>query len=197
MGHWKFLPRNHVYRNQKNVFYGAQEKKLAPQSLTRKEILQIVSKLQYKLRKKIQVGKKKRKRRSKVKVVKEPKGCWKKKSIFFQLEYWEHLVLHHNLDVMHIEKTMHDSLLVTLLNIPEKTKDGIGTRLNLIEISVQKEWASKVGEKIIYLPSACFTLTKEEKCVLCQYLFDVNQTNRGLSAVIVCTINCEQHDQTH
>ena len=43
---------------------------------------------------------------------------YKKKSIFFELEYWEHLVLRHNLDVMHIEKNVSDSLISTLLNIP-------------------------------------------------------------------------------
>ena len=93
MGHRKFLTRNYVYRNWKNTFNGAQERNLAPQSLTRKEILEIVSKLQYILGKKIQVCKKKKKRRSKVKVVKELKGCWKKKSIvFFLAEILEHLV---------------------------------------------------------------------------------------------------------
>ena len=123
--------------------------------------------------KKIQVGKKKMKRRSKVKVMKEPKGCWKKKSIFFKLEYWEHLVLRHNLDVSHIENNICDSLLGTLLNIPGKTKDEIGTRLDLIEMGVRKELAPKVGEKRTYLPPASFTLTKEEKRVMCQCLFDV------------------------
>ena len=73
--HRKFLPRNNVYINWKIAFNGAQERNLAAQSLTGKEILEIVSKLQYKFGKNIQVGKKKRKRQSKVKVMKEPKGC--------------------------------------------------------------------------------------------------------------------------
>ena len=88
------------------------------------------------MRKNIQVGKKKRKRHSKFKVAKKPKGCWNKKSICFELEYWEHLVLRHNLDVTHIEKNVCDSLLSTLLNITGKTKDKIGTRLDLIEMGV-------------------------------------------------------------
>ena len=66
----------------KNIFHGAQERNLTLQSLSEKEILEIVSKIQYKLGEKIQVDKKNRKRRSNVKVVKEPKGCWKKMSIF-------------------------------------------------------------------------------------------------------------------
>jgi hypothetical protein len=31
---------------------------------------------------------------------------WWKKSIFFQLPYWKHLLVRHNLDVMHIEKNI-------------------------------------------------------------------------------------------
>ena len=68
---------------------------------------------------------------------------------------------------------MCDSLLGTLLNITGKTNDKIGTRLDLIEIGVQKELAPELSEKRTYLPPACFKLTKEEKCVLCQCLFDV------------------------
>jgi len=36
---------------------------------------------------------------------------WRKKSIFFQLPYWDSLLIRHNLDVMHIEKNICDSLL--------------------------------------------------------------------------------------
>ena len=74
---------------------------------------------------------------------------------------------------MHIKKNVCDSLLGTLLNIPEKTKDEIRARLDLMEMGVRKELAPKVGEKRTYLPPASFTLTKEEKRVMCQCLFDV------------------------
>ena len=40
-------------------------------------------------------------------------------------------------------------------------------------MGVRKELAPKVGEKRNYLPPVCFMLTKEEKRVLCQCLFDV------------------------
>ena len=46
------------------------------------------------------------------------KGVWKKHSIFFYLPYWKHLLVRHNLDVMHIEKNVCESLIGTLLNIP-------------------------------------------------------------------------------
>ena len=47
---------------------------------------------------------------------------WTKKSIFFELEYWSKLKLRHNLDVMHIEKNICDSIIGTLLNIEGKQK---------------------------------------------------------------------------
>ena len=53
------------------------------------------------------------------------KTCWKKKSIFFELEHWKYLHNRHNLDVMHIEKNVCESTIDTLLNIPRKTKDEI------------------------------------------------------------------------
>ena len=56
------------------------------------------------------------------------------KSIFFELEYWEQILVSHNLDLMHIEKNVCESIIGTLLNIPGKTKDGYTSRLDL------KEW---------------------------------------------------------
>ena len=117
--------------------------------------------------------------------MKEPNSCWKKKSTFFELEYWKYLVLCQNLDVMHIEKNVCHSLLGTLFNILGKLKDVIGTRLDLIELSVRKKLAPNVGEKRTYLPPACFMLTKEKKRTLCQYLFNVKVLNRYSSNITV------------
>ncbi|KAL6289116.1 hypothetical protein ACE6H2_006626 [Prunus campanulata] len=58
--------------------------------------------------------------------------CWKKKSKFFDLEYWKYLPVRHVLDVMHIKKNVCDSIIGTLLEIPGKNKDGIAARLDLL-----------------------------------------------------------------
>jgi hypothetical protein len=39
---------------------------------------------------------------------------------FFELPYWSSLLIRHNLDVMHIEKTICESILGTLLEIKGK-----------------------------------------------------------------------------
>jgi hypothetical protein len=49
---------------------------------------------------------------------------WMKKSIFFELPYWELLLVRHNLDVMHIENSICESLMGTLLHLLGKSKDS-------------------------------------------------------------------------
>ena len=56
---------------------------------------------------------------------------WKKKSILFELPYWKHNTPRHNLDVMHIEKNIFDSVIGTLLDISGKTKDHPKARFDL------------------------------------------------------------------
>ena len=62
----------------------------------------------------------------------------KKRSIFFELPYWQHNLLCHNLDVMHIEKNIVDSILGTLLDILGKTKDHAKARYDLKDMGIRK-----------------------------------------------------------
>ena len=64
---------------------------------------------------------------------------WTKKSIFFELEYWSKLKLRHNLDVMHVEKNVCDSVVGTLLNTIGKTKNTDKARLDLADMNIRKE----------------------------------------------------------
>ena len=90
-------------------------------------------------------------------------NCWKKKSIFFDFEYWKYLHVRHNLDVMHIEKNVCESIIGTLLNILGKTKDGLNCRLDLVDMGLRSELAPKFESKRIYLPPTCYLLSKKEK----------------------------------
>ncbi|XP_028078309.1 uncharacterized protein LOC114280176 [Camellia sinensis] len=76
VGHRKFLPRYHPYRRQKKAFNSEQEFGLAPIPLTGKEILNKVEGLVtiwgMKNKKALDVG---------------GTNCWKKKSLFFDLEH--------------------------------------------------------------------------------------------------------------
>ncbi|KAA0061187.1 uncharacterized protein E6C27_scaffold455G00110 [Cucumis melo var. makuwa] len=55
----------------------------------------------------------------------------------------------------------------TLLDIPGKSKDGLNARCDLVDLKLRPDLAPISSEKKIFIPPACYTLTKEEKrCVL-------------------------------
>ncbi|CAL9011652.1 unnamed protein product [Prunus brigantina] len=89
--------------------------------------------------------------------------CWKKKSIFFDLEYWKYLPVRHALDVMHIEKNVCDSILGTLLEIPGKNKDRIAARLDLLNMGVKTDLQPEYGERRTRLPPGPWNLSRAEK----------------------------------
>lgn len=65
--------------------------------------------------------------------------------------------------MMHIDKNVCASLIGTLLNIPNKTKDRVKTRLNLVEIDMRIELAPRAGGKRMYLPPTCKFSKKRRK----------------------------------
>ncbi|KAL4021068.1 hypothetical protein IC575_019857 [Cucumis melo] len=165
IGHRKFLPRHHPYRKQKKVVNGAQELELAPEPLSGEEIFIQTSKYKHSFGK--------RTMNEKNSEMSSSGTYWKKKSIFFELEYWKFLNVRHCLDVMHIEKNVCANLIGTLLDIPGKTKDGVKSRLDLVELNIRSELASQVGEKKIFLPPACYTLSRAEKLSFCKTLSEL------------------------
>ncbi|CAL2246096.1 unnamed protein product [Prunus armeniaca] len=92
--------------------------------------------------------------------------CWKKKSKFFDLEYWKYLHVRHVLDVMHIEKNVCDSIIGTLLEIPGKNKDGIVARLDLLNMGVKTDLQPEYGQRRTRLPPGPWNLSRAEKRVV-------------------------------
>ncbi|XP_006429639.2 uncharacterized protein LOC102623946 isoform X2 [Citrus sinensis] len=170
MGHRRFLPRGHSFRDKTRVFNNKVETEFPPKPLTGEQILKMVDGINCTYGK----NKKKMKRKKGVSSVKgDVKVCYKKKSIFFELVYWKHLLVRHQLDVMHIEKNVCESIYGTLLNIPGKTKDGLKARLDLVELKIRPELTPKNEGSSTVLPPACFTLSREEKMKFCQTLVDI------------------------
>ncbi|XP_056698305.1 uncharacterized protein [Spinacia oleracea] len=89
---------------------------------------------------------------------------WKKKSKLFELEYWEHNPLRHNLDVIHIEKNVCDNFLGTLL-VMSKSRDDKNARLALKKLNIKPHlWPQSHPSRVNdYLPPAAYTMSKEEK----------------------------------
>lgn len=157
MDHRVFLPEDHKYRSNVRNFNGSIEDRPPPELLTWEQIsnkLKDVNNDFGRLQKK------------------SNNGPWKKKSIFFELPYWKHNTLRHNLDVMHIEKNIFDSIIGTLLDIPGKTKDHKNARLDLKEMGIKKKLHPKEvdqGKKSVFA-KACFSMTAKEKTTFCSVL---------------------------
>ena len=64
---------------------------------------------------------------------------WKTRSVFWDLEYWPILDTPHSLDQMHITKNILESLLGTLMNMPERTKDGPKARKDWEFLKIRKD----------------------------------------------------------
>ena len=156
LGHRRFLPIQHRYRTWRKAFNGKSEEGRAPMHLAGKQIFEKVDDLE------VTFGKPFSKDLSKI--------GWKKKSIFFDLPYWEALYVRHFLDVMHIEKNVCDSVIGTLLNVPGKTKDGIKSRLDLSKMGIREELRPIKKGLRTYLPPASHTLSRKEKIAFCDLL---------------------------
>ncbi|XP_074365387.1 uncharacterized protein LOC141706541 [Apium graveolens] len=149
-GHHRYLPLHHPYRRHKAAFNGQQEFGQPRRTLSGEEVLAEQEQIKFEFGKKMKKAKK----------VESP---WKKKSVFFELEYWKFHHVRHCIDVMHVEKNVCDSLIGTLLNMRHKTKDSAAARRDMMEMGVRSDLAPQVGVKKTYLPPSPFTLSKAEK----------------------------------
>ncbi|XP_039119156.1 uncharacterized protein LOC120255387 [Dioscorea cayenensis subsp. rotundata] len=99
---------------------------------------------------------------------------WKKRSIFFDLPYWEHILLRNNLDVMHIEKNICENIVGTILDIDGKSKDNMKSRIDMAEMGIRHELHLEyLPNGRTRLPPASFTMTKREKDMFCQVLKNI------------------------
>ena len=157
MNHRIFLPMTHPWRSNKRSFNGETEFRSPSPTLSGIEILAELENFSNIF------GKKQKKRID---------GPWKKRSIFFELSYWKHNTMRHNLDVMHIEKNICDNIIGTLLDISGKTKDHAKARFDLKEMGIRKNLQPKETNdgKIAKLAKACFSMTAVEKSIFCGVL---------------------------
>jgi len=100
---------------------------------------------------------------------------WTKKSIFWELPYWQHQLLRYNLDIMHIEKNFFENIINTIMDVPGTTKDNVKSRMNVANIYDREELQLQLGPsgKTVKL-KAKFILAMDKRKELCEWVKGLN-----------------------
>ncbi|XP_027120615.1 uncharacterized protein [Coffea arabica] len=170
MGHRRFLPIDHKWRQEKKQFNGEREHRQPPRTLSGEEVLQQLLRIEQ-----VEFGKAPDLLQQKKRKCVQNSSNWKKMSIFFELPYWSTNKIRHNLDIMHIVKNVCESLVGTLMNILSRTKDTWQARKDLKEMGLREELHLQPGggaSKV--MPPACYTLSRLEKKNFYQFLSTIN-----------------------
>ena len=56
--------------------------------------------------------------------------------------------MRHAIDGMHVQKNVFESIIGTLLDIKGKTKEGLNSRMDLVDLGIKKELHPVLQEKI-------------------------------------------------
>src|SRR6266542_2961042 len=160
-------------------FDGTEEKGRAPKHLDGKLVFELVKNIKVVFGKKVPKGKETTKKRKKTTESddqrkesgghEEDETGYKKVLIFFKyLPYWKDLDIRHAIDVMHVEKNVCDNILGILLDIKGKTKEGIKSRKDFMDLNIRHELhpEERANEKY-YLPAASYNLTIDKKKEIC------------------------------
>lgn len=195
MGHRWWLDENHSYRFQRALLDDTEELKKAPEQTIGSEILFMLKYMDFSYGKLNQPSNRQTNRRSRDESDDESDeeddpneaDLWKKRSIFFELPYWEHHILRHNLDVMHIEKNVCENIIQTILNIDGKSKDNLQSRLDLVHMGIRRDLHPQVLPNGKYwLPPTILTMSKEEKEMFCTVLKDIKVPDAYASNISRC-----------
>ena len=122
MGHRRFLPIRHQVRRKGKHFKGQADHRTKPKHRTGSDVLEMVKDLEVVFGKGLGSQ-----------PVPSDNGLapmWKKKSIFWELSYWEVLDVRHTIDVMHLTKNLCVNL-IGFLGVYGKNKDTLEARQEL------------------------------------------------------------------
>ncbi|TYK17902.1 uncharacterized protein E5676_scaffold306G001840 [Cucumis melo var. makuwa] len=174
----RFLSRAHPYRRKKAWFDGRIEEELPPKIATGSAIYAQLQNFNNCW------GKREKKKSKSHKDLSNQR--WKKRSIFFDLPYWKELPIRHNLDVMHVEKNVCESIIGTLLDINGKSKDGVNARKDLQLLKIRPDLYPQDCGGRTYLPPAPHTLSKSEKKIFCSRLYKLKLPDGYSSNISKC-----------
>lgn len=92
---------------------------------------------------------------------------------------------------MHIEKNICDSIIGTLLDVKGKSKDGLESRKDLMNMGIRRELHPQERGSKYYLPPASHTLSKKEKQIFCRRLYELKLPD-GYSSNIANCVSIEE-----
>ncbi|KAL5573640.1 hypothetical protein UlMin_023237 [Ulmus minor] len=165
-GHRRFLPSTHRWRSNLD-FDGRTDRKRPPRKFSSVDIMDQLRRVKTTI-----PGK-----HPNYRGVKRKRGDdelnWRKKSIFYELPYWAEIELKHNLDVMHIEKNICDSLLGTLMGDPHKSKDTDNTRRDLQNLGIRSELHLYEDGNKLMKPAAEYTFSEANRRKFCRFIRSV------------------------
>jgi hypothetical protein len=166
MGHRRFLHEKHPFRYDTRTF-GEIESGTKPVPLSGSEIFELTKNIPSNFGKDPN-GKKPRKKKRKEG---EPLIIWKRHSVFFKLPYWKDLKMHHNFDIMHIEKNVCDNIINTLLGVEGKTKDNINSRYDLEEHNIRSDLHPiDLNNEEVYVPPAPYAMELDQQRTVCKVI---------------------------
>ncbi|KAL5555316.1 hypothetical protein UlMin_037552 [Ulmus minor] len=91
----------------------------------------------------------------------------------YELPYWAEIELKHNLDVMHIEKNICDSLLGTLMGDPHKSKDTDNARRDLQNLGIRSKLHLYEDDNRLMKPATEYTFSKANRRKFCRFVRSV------------------------
>ncbi|CAL2239656.1 unnamed protein product [Prunus armeniaca] len=179
LGHRRWLSWDHEWREKDKEFDGNTEHRFRPREWSGDDILEQLNRLDFS-----SFGKTVTRTRPSTHL------NWTHKSMFFELPYWSKLKLRHNLDVMHVEKNVFDTLLGTILDIEGKTKDTIKARLDLERMGIRRGlWMNRDGDKA-RRDLAFFAMKPIDKKDFLQFVSSVKFPD-GYVSNIACCLNVD------
>jgi len=117
---------------------------------------------------------------------------WTKRSIFWDLPYWKHNLLRHNLDVMHTEKIFFDNIFNIVMNVVGKTKDNDKVRKDLALYCRRRDLELKAqGNGKMVKPKANFTLSTTEVKQVCCWIKELRMPD-GYSSNLARCVDVEK-----
>ena len=93
-----------------------------------------------------------------------------KRSSFKELPHWKTNLLHHNLDIIHMEKNMYENIFNTVMDVKGKIKNIIKARMDITLFYNRKNMELAFDRSQVTKTRASFTLEKNAQLLVYQQL---------------------------